>query len=132
MVLKNKRRNRKKNVNGFVLPAPFAGGVILVSTLALGYVWLNCRCESLGKELKKLEVRKTQLHDQYLTEEYKWTQIKSPDNVERELKKRNIVMNWPRRDQIVRIYDISAFNKTPVRMAGNTTRWVPGRAVMNE
>lgn len=90
-------------MDGFVFPVPFAGLAVLIASFALGYVWLGCRCEAMGKELKRLEVRKEELSKKCLTEEYNWTRTKSPQNLERALERCNIIMSWPRPDQVVRL-----------------------------
>jgi len=100
------RRNRKKGrrrQDGFIFPAPFAGIVVVVSSLALAYVWLGCRCESLGRELKALEQQQAELKKQYDTEAFKWARKKSPRNIERMLERCGITMVWPHRTRIVRL-----------------------------
>ena len=100
------RRNRKKKkLDAFIFPAPFAGEAILVSALALGYVWLGCRCESLGKEIRQLEGENKSLAKKYLNEEFRWMRAKSPKNLEKALKRYGIVMKWPRRNQVVVLMD---------------------------
>lgn len=118
-----RRRKNKKKVDGFVFPVPFAGLVVLFSAFALCYVWLGCRCEALGVEIKALESENDALNKKYLNEEYKWTRMKSPRNLERVLRERNIVMSWPRRDQVVRLYDTSKYQSGYAKL---------DRAVMNE
>jgi hypothetical protein len=98
-----KRKRNRKKVNGFVFPAPFAGVVVLVSTFALGYVWLDCRSEALGEQLKAMELRRTVLEKMQCNEEYRWSMMKAPQNMERALAKHGIEMTWPREDQIVRL-----------------------------
>ena len=55
------RRNRKKRLHAFVLPAPFTVAVVAGSFLALSYIWLGCRCDSLGRDITMLEAEKIQL-----------------------------------------------------------------------
>lgn len=98
------RRNRKKTTYGFILPARFAGAVIVTVALALAYIWIECRCEAVGRELKKLEGQVRELDIRLRNEEYRWTSLKSPRNIEHALARHNLVMAWPRRDQVVRIY----------------------------
>lgn len=102
-------------MEGFIFPVPFAGVVVLLSTLGLGYVWLGCRCEALGRELKALEIEKAALDKKHMNERLRWTCTKSPQNIEKSLAKHNIVMTWPRRDQVVRLSDVptspTAFTK---------------------
>ncbi len=98
-----KKKKNRKRVDGFVFPVPFAGGLIIIATLALAYVWMGCRCEALGREIKGLEREKTVLYKRYLNEEYRWTQMKSPRNLERVLAKHSMKMVWPRASQVVRL-----------------------------
>jgi hypothetical protein len=117
------RRNRKKmTMDGFIFPVPFAGLVVVISALALGYVWLGCRCEALGKELKRLETEKAELSKRWLNEEYNWTRMKSPQSIERALARHGIAMTWPRPEQIVRLTEADfAFGRkggTPERLLG--------------
>ena len=96
-------RANKKRVDGFVFPAPFAVGVVLVSGLALVYVWMGGRCEAMGKELKGLETDKKELAKKFQAEEFRWSRMKSPASVEHALVRHGVTMNWPRKDQIVRL-----------------------------
>jgi hypothetical protein len=98
-------RRNKKRVTGVAFPAPFAVGVLLVSCLAMVYVWLGGRGESLGKELKGLELEKRELNKKLLAEEFRWARVKSPSNVEQALARHGISMSWPRKDQIMRLSD---------------------------
>jgi len=98
------RKNRKKK-NGFVFPAPFASLIVLGAALALVYIWLSCRCDALGRDIKAFEIERTTLHKQLLNEEYRWTRMKSPENMERALARLGIAMGWPRRNQVVYLYD---------------------------
>lgn len=98
-----RRRNRKKNVQAFALSVPLTSFVVLVATLALGYVWLVCRCQSMGNELKELEVRRDALRKEHEQEVFKWTRMKSPQSLERALRDYRIDMTWPSSRQVVRL-----------------------------
>jgi hypothetical protein len=100
------RQNRRKD--SFVLEAPAAalvGLALVVAALALAYLWIHSRCEALGRNIKKLETERDELERQFQIEESKWTQLKSPRNLERTLAARGIAMNWPRPDQIVHVFE---------------------------
>jgi hypothetical protein len=104
------RRNRKKQkVNGFLLPAPVTTVVVLVSTLALGYIWLGCQCETIGKSIKTLEAEQMILKQQISNEAGRWAEMKSVRNLERALRSRGIQMTAPATRQVValrgRFYD---------------------------
>ncbi len=98
-----RRRNRKKTVNATVLPVPLAGFVVLAASLALAYVWMVCRCQTLGNELKHLEGRRDGLLKEYQQELSKWTRLKAPQNLERALLRNGIGMTWPSSRQVVRL-----------------------------
>ena len=59
------RRNRKKRRNeGYMFPAPLAGLVVVLSVLALAYVWMEARCQALGREIQALEREQMALEKQ--------------------------------------------------------------------
>ena len=49
-------KNKKKHSGGSLIPVPLAVLFIVVSSLGLCYLWLYNRCDSIGEELKALEV----------------------------------------------------------------------------
>jgi hypothetical protein len=100
MARRNKKRKRKQ---GFLFPVPFAGVVVMASSLALAYVWLGCRCQALGRELKALENEHAELAKQYANEMYRWARKKAPANIERALARHRIAMVWPHRSRVVRL-----------------------------
>jgi hypothetical protein len=123
-----KKKKNKKRVDGFVFPVPFAGALIIIATLALAYVWMGCRCEALGREIKGLEREKEVLDKKCLREEYRWTQMKAPRNLERVLAKHNIRMSWPKPEQVVRLAAVETFETR--RMMSHVS--LSERVAMNE
>jgi hypothetical protein len=93
--------SRKKRVDGFSFPTPFAAILVLVCTAALTYLYFCSRCDVIGEEIKGLEVSLRELNKKYLNEEYRWTRLKSPRNLEKALVRHSIEMVWPQRDQVV-------------------------------
>ncbi len=127
------RRNKKKKLHVFAFPVPFAGVVVLLATFALGYVWLRSRCESLGSEIKALELKKESLSKKCREEQYKWSRMKSPRNIERSLARHNIVRGWPRRDQIVSFHDADVFDDSLPEREEDAPRYAKlERAIMND
>lgn len=118
------RKNRKKRLHSFVLPAPLSGVVVAGALLALSYVWLDCRCESLGRDIKNLEAEKVQLKKDLLSEESRWSKMKSPANIEAVLAKHNIVMTWPRQDQVVRLSDAGVNAGHQVKKSNNSLTYM--------
>ena len=123
-----KKMKNRKRVDGFVFPVPFAGALIVIATLALAYVWMGCRCEALGREIKGLENEKGILYKKYLTEEYRWTQMKSPGNLERVLERHRLAMVWPKPAQVVRLGSVDVFESR--RLLTQVSR--QERVAMNE
>ncbi|MBA4389162.1 MAG: hypothetical protein C0404_14410 [Verrucomicrobia bacterium] len=99
-------RNRKRKLNTFMIPLPLAGVIVLLAAVALAYILLDCRCESLGSEIRAMEKESDALTRKCLNEEYKWQQMKTPRELERALQKFGISMTWPKETQIVRMGDI--------------------------
>jgi len=99
-----RRRNRKrKKLNSRIFPVPFAGLLVVGVTLALGYVWLCLRCQTLGDELKKLEERREILAREHQQELFKWTRAKAPHQLELALAKHKLAMTWPSSRQVVQL-----------------------------
>lgn len=128
-----KRKNKKKNIDGFIFPVPFAMVVIAASTLALAYVWIGCRCQVVGKQLKALELQEEELSRALVNEEYRWARMKSPENLEKKMNEMGIKMTWPRPDQIVRLHIDRNDAPEDSRMPSGALVHVPiSRAVLNE
>jgi hypothetical protein len=103
------RRNRKKHrQDGISLPIPFGGIVVLLSSLAIGYVWLDCRCGAIDIEIKELESQRDAFTKTYLNEQCRWARMKSPRSIEAALREHRIKMALPRNDQIVVLRDPQA------------------------
>lgn len=128
------RRNKKKHrQNGIILPIPFGGIVVLLSSLAIGYVWMDCRCGAIGAEIKQFEKDRSALHKTHLNEQCRWAKLKSPRSIEAALREHRIAMSLPRRDQIVVMRDSGAVEALLQRdeRAGAATVVMAGM-VMNE
>ena len=97
------KRNRKKDSEGFIFPAPFAAILGAVALVSLCYLWLCGRCEALGAQIKTLENRKVEAHKQAINEECKWSNMKSPGNILALLQRHNLLMNYPEESRVVRL-----------------------------
>jgi len=100
-----RKRNRRKNVRSNVVPVPLAVVLLGAVVFALGYLWLGGRCEALGREIKASEKRKLELQRQTAVEESKWSNLTTPQNMERLLQTHRLAMTWPSEKSIVRIYE---------------------------
>ena len=95
--------NRRKNRREAFLPAPLALALALGGLLALSYLWLGGRCEALGRRIKQLEEQKDDLHRRVLAEQVKWSNAKSPSQIEQLLQRHRLVMSWPDEARVIRI-----------------------------
>lgn len=100
---RNKRKTTK--ADGFSVPRSYAGGVVLVAASALVYLWLRTSAQDLGREIRRLEREGTALKDKRLNEEYKWSRLSAPSNVEKTLARYGINMHWPESSQVVWLSD---------------------------
>ncbi len=111
------RQNKKLQKNdGSGLPM-IVTGAILVAAAGLVHVWLGCRCEIMGRDIRKLEIERDSLTKQYLNEEYHWARIKSPRNLESALLEHRLDMTVARPEQVVRMGSERLTSSTK-------TRWV--------
>ncbi len=97
------KKNRNKDSEGFIFPAPFAAILGAVALVSLGYLWFCGRCEALGAQIKTLETRKIEAHKRVINEEYKWSNMKSPGNILALLQHNNLLMNYPEESRVVRL-----------------------------
>ena len=100
-----RKRNRKKRVDGYLFPVPFASLLVVAGLAALAYLWMLSRCEAMGAEIKALERADAELTERYLNEELKWTRMRSPQNLERILARNGVKMDWPTGQQVVLLAD---------------------------
>lgn len=100
-----RKRNRKKRVEGYLFPVPFASLLVVAGVAALAYLWMLSRCEAIGAEIKALERAEAELTERYLNEELKWTRMRSPQNLERILARNGVKMDWPSGQQVVLMAD---------------------------
>jgi hypothetical protein len=97
------RRNRRRKRGGDIaFPAFVTASLLVLCLLALGYVWLDCRCKALGREIKHLEKLGRELTIRCEYQRCRWTEMKSPQSLERALAKYGIFMTLPRPYQVVR------------------------------
>jgi len=98
-------KNKKKSAPKFAIPVPFLAGAVLMGGMVLGHLLMGSRAEQIGREIKILESKKLLLQRQLLNEEYKWSTLTSPQNMERALQQSGLAMTWPAGAQVVRIRD---------------------------
>ncbi len=97
-----RKRNQKKTLQAHALSGPGAF-LVVVGSLLLGYVVMVSRSQAMGHELSALEKQRDALVKEYQQEQFKWTRMKSPENLERALREHGLSMQWPSSRQIVRL-----------------------------
>ncbi len=105
MIRTRKKRNRKKRVDGYLIPVPFVSVLVAMGIAALAYLWMISRCEAIGAEIKTLEAEQAELIKRYNNEDLKWTRMKAPRELERILTRNGVRMNYPSPDQVVLLAD---------------------------
>ncbi len=105
-----KRRNRRKRVNGYAHRVPVAVFVVLAMVLMIGTLWVKASSDAIGVEIQRLEQQSGELSERLLTEEMKWNRLRSADQIRRSLASNGIQMDWPSRDQVVRLQDSRAIH----------------------
>ena len=97
------KKNRRKDSEGFIFPAPFAAILGAVALVSIGYLWFCGRCEAMGAQIKVLERKRDDAHNRRMNEEYKWSNTKSPGNILALLQRYNLLMTYPDESRVVRL-----------------------------
>jgi len=98
-----RKKNRKKQSQGFIFPAPFACVIGLVGIVSLSYLWFCGRCDAVGTHIKVMENQKVEIHKQVINEEYKWSNMKTTENIVNLIHYFNLNMVWPEQTHVVHI-----------------------------
>lgn len=105
---RNRRKNklrvrpRKAGVHG-VIPGTLFGVLVMMSLVALGYLYLCGRCDDLGKKIGELESRRVSLASEIVNEQFKWSKLTTPEKIQELLDKHELSMIWPSEDSILRV-----------------------------
>jgi hypothetical protein len=102
---KNKR-NRRKRVNGYANRVPIAVVVVVAMVMLIGSLWVKSSCDALGVEIRRLEQVSQELGERLLTEDMKWNRLRSVDRIRASLATNGVRMDWPVRDQVVKLADV--------------------------
>ena len=100
---KYRKKRRQHERSGFVIPVPLGLLLLLIAVVALSYLWLCGKCEALGHQISELEVQKKALHRKVVNEEYEWSNLTSPENMQRSLKRHKLEMDYPAPDRMVKL-----------------------------
>jgi len=95
-------RSRKPGVHS-IFPGTLFGVLVTMAIFAMGYLYLCGRCDALGKKINQLEKNRDNLRREIVNEEFKWSNMTSPESMEKLLKKHDLIMTWPSEDSVVRL-----------------------------
>ena len=97
------KRNRRNGEEGH---RALAWGIALfglAAVLAGVYLGLYNSCETIGRQIKKLETDRAELHKRVVNEERNWAMARSIGNMERLMAAHGIAMSWPEERNIIRL-----------------------------
>ncbi len=97
------KRNRKNGHNGSRVMFWGLSIISVVAVVAMVYLSLYNSCEQLGRQIKKLEYQRAELHKRVVNEERNWAMARSIGNMERLMESHGIVMSWPQEKNIIRL-----------------------------
>ena len=97
------RKNRKNGHEGNRMV--FWGVPLMALVALLGMVYLNLHnaCESVGREIKRLENQRAELRKQVVNEERNWEMARYIQNMQRLMETHGIAMTFPDSKNIVRL-----------------------------
>lgn len=78
-----------------MLPSPLCAVLVVGVVLALGYLALCGKCETLGREIKNSERELGKIQRARMEEEYKWNRLHDERLVKKALKEHDISMDYP-------------------------------------
>lgn len=76
---------------------------VLGAALAMVYLSLYNTCESIGRQIKRLETERAELQKRVVNEERNWAMARSIGNMERLMASYGITMTWPEQRNIIRL-----------------------------
>ena len=76
---------------------------VLGAALAMVYLSLYNTCESIGRQIKRLETERAELQKRVVNEERNWAMARSIGNMERLMAAHGIAMSWPEERNIIRL-----------------------------
>ncbi len=102
MKTKRRRKSRKAEVR-IPFPMLLANILVFIAVFGLSYVWLCARCDTLGREIKRLETVHRVAKVRVINEQDRWSNLLAPANLERALRRHHLAMTLPDERRIVRV-----------------------------
>ena len=97
------KRNRKNGHEGNRMMFWGVSFSALAAALALVYLSLFNTCETLGRQITKLEHERAELRKRVVNEERNWAMARSIGNMEQLMETHGIAMTWPEEKNIIRL-----------------------------
>jgi hypothetical protein len=97
------RKNHKHGQEGGRVIVWGVAFSLLAAALAMLYLSLFNTCESIGRQIKRLESEQAQLRKDVVNEERNWATARSIRNMEIRMEQHGIVMSWPEEKHIIRL-----------------------------
>jgi len=102
MKKKQRRKSRKAEVR-IPFPMLLANILVFVAVFGLSYVWLCAQCDTLGRDIKRLETAHRSAKIRVISEQDRWSNLLAPANFARALKHHHLAMTLPDERRIVRV-----------------------------
>jgi len=98
---RNRNRSWDSPTHVWVMSTRLAGLVVLAVFGLIVYAVLQQHCKALNREIGSLEVEQRRLMEDFARERVRWTQLKTPRNLDVALHRHGIAMAHPSPAQIV-------------------------------
>lgn len=99
------KRNRKNGREGNRMVFWGVPLMALVAALGMVYLHLSNTCERIGRDIKRLEKERVELHKRVVNEEHNWGTASSIRNMEQLLARHGIEMTWPEQAHVIRLVE---------------------------
>jgi hypothetical protein len=116
------KRNRKNGHEGNRMMFWGVSFSVLAAALALVYLSLFNTCESIGRQIKKLEHDRAELRKQVANEERNWAMARSIGNMEQLMATHGILMSWPEERNIIRLPTVELGEPAQYAFQGGSAR----------
>jgi hypothetical protein len=107
-----RRKQNRKRADGFVFPTWVAVLIVMAVMGALGYLWVDARCDMIGLAIEDQEHVLVRLEREYSTQMYHWTRETHPQNIQRALDTHGIDMSMGGKRVTLTAMEVAALKPT--------------------
>lgn len=97
------RRNQKRHLKTIIMPKTGVFYIVTIVIVALAYLISDAKCTQLGQEICKYEQSYKQFDNERIREQNRWSEKKTPENLDRALLNHGLAMGYPTASQIARV-----------------------------